>query len=152
MSLMTAMESDSVAPNLQLAVEIAVRALDRNSIVALIMEIGHLDRAQVEQIANALDVYIRTGVGVAHFEHGRAAAVPRVEGKPAQSGALRVALASMRCPGAEDAVPKTPGFDADSHKHGVASPTGGCVSDSSVSAKSSDIATLRPGLLAKLNR
>lgn len=45
---------DSVMP--QLAADIAVRARDRNSIIATIMQVGHLDRAQADQVAEAIDV------------------------------------------------------------------------------------------------
>jgi hypothetical protein len=110
-----------VAPNLQLAVEIAVRALDRNSVIAIIMEIGNLDRAQADAIASALDGYIRTGVSVAHFDQGaRTTVVPSPAGKPAMSGALRAALAAMGRPVAEDAAPP-PELSADAQNHGTTS-------------------------------
>jgi len=76
---------DSVTP--QFAAEIAVRAGDSNSIIAIIMEIGHLDRAPAHQLAEAIDVYLRTGV----IDHGPVS-------KPAMSGALRVVLAALTRP------------------------------------------------------
>jgi hypothetical protein len=77
--------SPSVMP--QLAADIAVRALDRNSIIAIIMKIGHLDRAPADELAEAIDVYLRTGV----HDHGPVR-------KPAMSGSLRVALAALGRP------------------------------------------------------
>jgi hypothetical protein len=69
---------------LQRATDIAVRAGDRNSIIAIIMNIGHLDRAQADELAEAIDVYLRTGV----IDQGAV-------GKPAMSGALRLTLAAL---------------------------------------------------------
>jgi hypothetical protein len=76
---------DCVTP--QIAGEIAVRAGDRKSILAIIIEIGHLDRASADQLAEAIDAYLRTGV----IDHGPVS-------KPAMSGALRVALVGLGRP------------------------------------------------------
>jgi hypothetical protein len=74
--------SDSVMP--QLAADVAVRGGDRNSIIAIIMKIGHLDRAHADELAEAIGVYLRRGV----IDHG-------LVGEPAMSGALRLALAAV---------------------------------------------------------